>query len=295
LEAKMDNLAKMPSIGQDLDRRWLWAARLAILACLLLMLFLLPPAAWNILAVLPWMLPYLLLLAGIQSRRWREAALVWAKVIGALGMVCWLGVFYSAHTGVDGGLGWGSIESIFSGLLAATNLLLFISARKAVRKRTVRVQVMRLAAQLVVVCAFIVAGFVVMPFPHEPSRASVYEASAVSSLRTINAAQVTYASTYYKGYARTLAALGPPPEGSEPSENAADLIVAVLATGPKNGYRFIFIPGPLDQEGRAASYHVIARPIEYGRTSVRSFYTDESCVIRATNENRLPTAQDPPL
>jgi hypothetical protein len=234
---------------------------------------------------------------GIQRERYREAALMLAVVIGALGMAVWLGVFCFAHVGVGGGLASDSTESIFFGLLAATNLLVFLSEHKAIRKRTLGVRVVRGAGELVVVCAFVVAGFLVT-IPFEAPRTSGHEWSAVRSLRTLNFAQQEYARTYpHKGHAMTLDVLGPPPQGSQPSENAADLIDRYMATGQRQekGYRFMFIPGAPDQSGAVTGYRIVARPLEYGRTGWRSFYTDESAVIRATTENRLATAQDPPL
>lgn len=283
----MKTLADTALPAPAVDRRWLWVARLAPLACLLL-LFAVLLMGWDARVLLPWMLAYLLALLGMQSRWCREAALRLAVVIGALGTAVWLGVFCFAHIE----LAWGSIGSIFFGLLAATNLLLLLSTRKMLRKRTLSVRVSRWVTALVASCALILIGFgVLLNEPHPGAGGP-----AVGSLRTINAAQFTYASTYpHRGYAVTLAALGPPPKGSKPSEDAAGLLDPVLEIGQHRGYRFTFIPGPPDQKGRTTSYRVIARPLEYGQTRLRSYYTDESGVIRATTENRVATAQDPPL
>ncbi len=60
------------------------------------------------------------------------------------------------------------------------------------------------------------------------ARRSANEGSAISSLRTLHGAQMTYASTYgNSNYAGTLAALGTP-----------GLIDSTLATGTKSGYTF---------------------------------------------------------
>jgi hypothetical protein len=147
----MKTLADTTLPAPAVDRRWLWVARLALLACLLLMLSPLALMSWNAQGLLPWVLPYLLVLLGIQGERYREAALMWAMVIGALGMALWLGVFLFAEAGIDVRLRLGATEGILFVLLAATNLLLFLSARKAARKRTLGVRVARGAAQVVVV------------------------------------------------------------------------------------------------------------------------------------------------
>ncbi len=121
------------------------------------------------------------------------------------------------------------------------------------------------------------------------------QASAVSSLRTINTAEVTYASTYDHGFTPSLAALGPPPGNAQPSVSAAGLIDSVLAGGVKSHYRFTYMPGPPDKVGHVATYTVSARPLKYGRNGQNSYFTDESGVIRQTSEDRPATAKDPPI
>lgn len=121
------------------------------------------------------------------------------------------------------------------------------------------------------------------------------EASAVGSLRSINTGEVTYASTHGIGFSPTLAALGPPAQGSQLSVDAADLIDSVLARGQKSGYNFIYTPGPRDAQGRILRYTVVAQPATLGVTGQRSFFTDETGVLRATPEARPATVADPPI
>ena len=80
-----------------------------------------------------------------------------------------------------------------------------------------------------------------------------------------------------------------------PTPERANLIDEVLDTGEKYGYRFTFTPGPRDEEGKITSYGLTARPLTYKRTSCRSFFTDETGVIRATEKDRLATINDPPV
>jgi hypothetical protein len=126
-------------------------------------------------------------------------------------------------------------------------------------------------------------------------RGSRNEASAVGSLRSINTGEVTYASTYGKSFSPTLTALGPPAQGIQRSADAADLIDSLLAGGQKSGYNFIYTPGPRDAEGRILSYTVVARPATLGVTGNRSFFTDETGVLRVTLEYRPAVASDPPI
>lgn len=128
------------------------------------------------------------------------------------------------------------------------------------------------------------------------SREPVYStgAFAVGSLRTINTAEITYASTYNTGYSRTLADLAPAPNG-EPNATHAGLIDEALASGRKAGYIFTFTPGPPNANGRIETYTVSAQPLKYGETGTNSYFTDQSGVIRQTIEDRPATVNDPPV
>jgi hypothetical protein len=113
------------------------------------------------------------------------------------------------------------------------------------------------------------------------------EASSIGALRTINVAQAEYARTHPdKGFASSLAELGP---GSDDP-----LIDSVLASGKKSSYIFILTAAPQDSHGRIVRYGITARPQHYGKTK-RSYFIDESGLLRFTTENRAPTAQDPAL
>jgi type IV pilus assembly protein PilA len=131
------------------------------------------------------------------------------------------------------------------------------------------------------------------------SRQAANQASAVGSLRTINTAEVTYASTYNTGFSRTLVVLGP---GATTSPTSAGLIDSVLASGVKSSYKFFYVscpatPGPDDgtmTNGACpvvTTYQAVANPAT-GANSGNFYYTDASGVIRqnaATNAG--PTDQ----
>ena len=61
-----------------------------------------------------------------------------------------------------------------------------------------------------------------------------------------------------------------------------------------NGYRFTYTPGP-GQYGSIRTYAIVAQPLEYGVSGIRSFFTDQTAIIHATSENRPASANDPPL
>jgi hypothetical protein len=145
------------------------------------------------------------------------------------------------------------------------------------------------------VAALVISAFA-WSIPHKIRSGPHYlpQASAVGSLRTINTAEITYAGTY-GGYSPTLTALGPPPQGEQLTAGAAGLIDEVLAGGVKSGYQFTFNAGPRDAKGQITSYTVCARPTKRSDLLLPSFFTDETGVIRRTDEDRCPTLQDPPL
>jgi hypothetical protein len=129
--------------------------------------------------------------------------------------------------------------------------------------------------------------FMAFIFPPDTvrSRIPVNQALAVSSLRTINTAAITYMSTYDHGFPTTLAVLGPPKTESPnthsvPTEKAADLIDSTLAASTKSGYHFTYIPGKVEPDGKIESYTVRAEPVNPGVTGKMYYFTDQSGVVR---------------
>jgi hypothetical protein len=129
------------------------------------------------------------------------------------------------------------------------------------------------------------------------------ETLAIATLRTYNAAEVTFAYTYNLGFTDGLHRLGSLPEHGQPNQDHADLInplMAGLTAGGtdksivKDGYRFTYTPAPVGF-GRMASYTITAVPVDFGVSGTRSFFTDQSAVVRFTLENRPATARDNPF
>jgi prepilin-type N-terminal cleavage/methylation domain-containing protein len=132
------------------------------------------------------------------------------------------------------------------------------------------------------------------------SRIAANEASAVGSLRTINTAQVTYASTYpLSGFAPDLGTLGG--TAATASSSAALLLDNVLGAAPggtsaspntKSGYQFYVTPGagtPI------ATYTSNASPVTLDQTGKRYFYSDSTGVIRYNASGVVATSADNPL
>ncbi len=134
------------------------------------------------------------------------------------------------------------------------------------------------------------------------SRIAANEASAVGSLRTINTAQVTYASTYpAQGFATSLAVLGG--TGTSSSSAGALLLDNVLgsATGGgtgsgsssnvKSGYQFCVTASGTQP---VPTYSSNANPVTVDQTGKRYFYSDASGVIRY-NTTQQATSTDSSL
>jgi type IV pilus assembly protein PilA len=129
------------------------------------------------------------------------------------------------------------------------------------------------------------------------SRIAANQASAVGSLRTINTAEITYASTYNSGYAAQLSYLGPPATaGTNPTVDAAGLLDSILAgttnTSVKSGYSFNYVPATPVQ-GRIDTYTVTASPSTPGTTGSNFYFTDMSGVIRQNTTGTASAADSP--
>ena len=134
----------------------------------------------------------------------------------------------------------------------------------------------------------VIAGWLIV---NDHGRGPSRQASAVGSLRTINTSEVAYSTTYTTGFSATLADL----DGNAPVSNAgaAGLIDSVLGSGVKSNYRFVYTPGPKDENGVIKSYSITANPIK-GSGNGNFYYTDQSGVIRMNN-SQPATATDSPL
>jgi type II secretory pathway pseudopilin PulG len=97
------------------------------------------------------------------------------------------------------------------------------------------------------------------------------ETAVMGAIRTIHTAQTLYNSQFGR-FATTLAELGPPASGQE-GPAAANLIASDLATGIKGGFKFLMEVTP-------TGYRVIATPVAFNRDGRRSFYSDQTMVLR---------------
>ena len=105
------------------------------------------------------------------------------------------------------------------------------------------------------------------------------ERQAIASLQEIHRALRSYADAQGGRYPQAIDALG---QGVQRAAQQAQ----------SEGYQVEYVPGESGEGGSISHFALLARPRNYG---YRSFYTDESGVLRATQENREATAKDPPI
>ena len=114
------------------------------------------------------------------------------------------------------------------------------------------------------------------------ARIAANESSAVSSVRTLNTAEVSYTTSYPTvGYSADIASLGPGgtscPSGG-PTSSAACLIDNTLAGATKSGYTFTY--AATAASGLNTQYEILAKPVTFNQTGVRGFCSVEDAVIR---------------
>src|SRR6266567_4134369 len=124
------------------------------------------------------------------------------------------------------------------------------------------------------------------------------ETAAVSTLRTLHTALISYATSYPEvGYPTALQALSGQEDQEASAQHAMLLDSAFMAVPAiKDGYEFRYTlinSGNVSiNEGR---YQITATPVEFGKTGSKSFFTDQNTVIRAITGPRPANENDPPL
>jgi type IV pilus assembly protein PilA len=115
------------------------------------------------------------------------------------------------------------------------------------------------------------------------ARIAANESSAISAVRSINAAQVSYRTTYPNvGYACDLKVLG----GKGGSEQSAGFIDDKLASGEKTGYRYRI------EQCSADAYAIVAEPQNHNTTGVRYFCSREDAVVKTSKTSPEDCLED---
>jgi len=123
---------------------------------------------------------------------------------------------------------------------------------------------------LIVIAIILIIATIALPKLNR-ARMFAQEAAAINAIKTIHTTQAQYFSQFGR-YAANLTELGPPTSGT-PNASAADLISNDLALGEKSGYKFTLQGGP-------AGYTLNAVPMAFNSTGSRTFFSDQSLVVR---------------
>ena len=136
---------------------------------------------------------------------------------------------------------------------------------------------------LIVVAIILIILAVALPKVNQ-TRMNANEMAVIRQIGTIHTAQTQYYSQFGK-FAVTLQELGPPASGNQ-GPAAADLIPNSLAQGAKDGFAFTL-------QGTAGGYTINANPVSFSGTGHRSFFSDQTLVIKqnwgpepATNQSK---------
>ena len=112
-----------------------------------------------------------------------------------------------------------------------------------------------------------------------------HENAAIQQIKHLHEVEVQYYSQFGT-YATSLAQLGPPVSGAA-GPAAADLIPASLASGHMSGYVF-------NVAGTPTGYAITAIPEQFGNTGSRTFYSDQTLVVR-NNWSQEPATPNSPI
>lgn len=155
------------------------------------------------------------------------------------------------------------------------------------RERRARQRGFSLIELLIVIAIILIILAIAVP-QMSKSRMHAQEMAAVATIRTINTMEQQY-YTEFGHYATSIGQLGPPSSsGAQEGPDAAGLIPSNLATGTSGGYNYT-----LSQT--ATGYALSAVPKTYGSTGKRTFYSDETGVVRQNWGQDPATATSPPM
>ena len=137
---------------------------------------------------------------------------------------------------------------------------------------------------IVIAIILVILGFA-LPNAQKMMMAS-REMAAIREIQTIQTAQAQYYAQF-GAYAKVLAQLGPPANGPD-GRDGPGLIPEDLAAGRHQGHQFTVT-------GDAAGYVIQVVPEKFGGTGSRTFYSDESLVIRNNFGPEPATKESPPI
>jgi type IV pilus assembly protein PilA len=153
------------------------------------------------------------------------------------------------------------------------------------KRRRQRQQGFSLIELLIVIAIILIIAAIAVPKMNNQLMAA-HEMAAIRQVGTIHQAETQYYSQFGR-YASTLAELGPPASGAA-TPAAADLIPKVLADGKNSGYTFAVTAS-------ATGYSITAVPDTFGNSGRRTFFSDQTLVIRNNWTQEPATVTSPEI
>ena len=139
------------------------------------------------------------------------------------------------------------------------------------------------------------------------ARISANEASAVASMRTIVTAEISYNAAGWTnaaglpiGFSAAGTDLGGAPPCAVPTATSTCYIDPALSAAfavatPKSGYTFTYVPTPAAAGGTNIDFALSSVPASQGQTGNRTFFADQSGVIRSVQGPAKATAASPAI
>jgi type IV pilus assembly protein PilA len=138
---------------------------------------------------------------------------------------------------------------------------------------------------LIVMAIILVIAAIAVPQMGKQLMAA-HESATITEIKSIHQAEVQYYSQFGQ-YATSLAQLGPPASGAA-GPAAAEILPKNLSDGRASGYLFTVT-------GTPTGYAINANPEQFGSSGSRTFYSDQTLVIRNNYTQEPATVNSPAL
>jgi len=138
---------------------------------------------------------------------------------------------------------------------------------------------------LIVIAIILIIAAIAVPKMNKQIMAA-HEMAAIRMITTIHTGETQYYSQFGR-YAQNLAEMGPPASGAA-GPAAADLLPKNLADGKASGFIFTVVGSP-------TGYSVTAVPEAFGSSGNRTFFPDQTLVIRNNYTAEPATVASPEI
>jgi prepilin-type N-terminal cleavage/methylation domain-containing protein len=138
---------------------------------------------------------------------------------------------------------------------------------------------------LIVIAIILIIAAIAVPKMNKQIMAA-HEMAAIREIGTIHTGETQYYSQFGR-YAQNLAELGPPASGAA-SPAAADLLPKNLADGKASGFIFTLV-------GTPTGYSITAVPEQFGSSGSRTFFSDQTLVVRQNYTAEPATLASPEI